>query len=421
MSVSVKKSAVLDVRHIKTLRSLPMLSQDTIDVIKSTIPLLEEHGDAITQTFYKRMFERNPQLKNIFNMTNQATGDQPRSLRESVVAYAANIDNLAALVPAVKRIAHKHTSLGVQANMYPIVGENLLAAIQDVLSLPDEHAALTAWGEAYGALADILIGAEAELYTESDKKEGGWKGFREFYIDRIVEETPEVKSFYLRPLDLADLPDFEAGQFVGVRVRPDGSEFYSIRQYTLSSTDHAETFRISVKAAPDGSVSNYLHSLKVGESVSLQPPFGVFTLANNKTNKVLLAGGIGMTPMMSLLQGALANATENTTQADNILFVQCDKDEAHQVFKNEMATLKDTHGFAHKLAFDSSDQGDHQGLINKDIIQTWLAEQGFSADNTEVYFCGPRPFMKAANDIFTELGFSAEDIHYEVFGPTTAL
>lgn len=393
------------------------MTPETIAVIKSTIPLLEEHGEAITKTFYQRMFKHNPQLKNIFNMTNQATGDQPRSLRESVIAYAENIDNLPALVPAVKRIAHKHTSLGVQANMYPIVGENLLVAIQEVLGLPDDHVALSAWAEAYGALADILIDAEAEVYRYSDQQPGGWKGFREFYIERIVDETPDVKSFYLRPLDLADLPDFEAGQFVGVRVRPDGSEFYSIRQYTLSSTDHAETFRISVKAMPEGSVSNYLHTCHVGDSVSLQPPFGVFTLANNKPKKVLLAGGIGITPMMTLLKASI----EQGTTASDLLFIQCDKDEQHLVFKEDLETLNNAHGFAHKLVFDNSDKGDLQGFISKEAIQSWLTEQGFSADNAEVYFCGPRPFMKVANDIFTDIGFDVSDIHYEVFGPTTAL
>ena len=99
-----------------------MLSQETINIIKSTVPVLEEHGKTITTVFYKNMFEAHPELLNIFNHANQSQGRQQTALANTVYAAAANIDNLGAILPAVVQIAHKHKSLGITEDQYPIVG-----------------------------------------------------------------------------------------------------------------------------------------------------------------------------------------------------------------------------------------------------------------------------------------------------------
>lgn len=391
-----------------------MLQAQTLEVIKSTVPLLEEHGRAITDVFYDRLFTNHPFLKNIFNMANQGKGEQSRALSDAVLAYAKNIDNVEVLLPVVQRIAHKHVSLGVQASHYAVVGENLLAAIQQVLSLPDDHAALTAWGEAYGILAEVFIGVEKELYAANDEQHGGWEGFREFYIDRIVEETPEVKSFYFKPIDLESVPSFKGGQYVGVRVRPDGSEHYQIRQYSLSKRGE---LRVSVKAEHEGAVSNYLHSCQAGDAVSLQAPMGVFTLSEQKKKHVFIAGGVGITPLMSMLEEAI----EQGASAEDVLFIQCAKDEEHQIFKQDLVELKASQGFQHKLCYENSQSGDHQGYLNQEILGQWTQELDFDPSNAQVYFCGPKPFMAVLNQFFIGLGYVEEDIHYEVFGPTTSL
>jgi len=390
-----------------------MLDTQTIDVIKSTVPLLEEHGRTITDVFYKNLFENHPYLKNIFNMANQGKGEQSRALSDAVLAYAKNIDNVEILLPVVRRIAHKHVSLGIQAKHYGVVGENLLIAIQHVLSLPDDHIALQAWAQAYGILADVFIGVENDLYAANDEQAGGWEGFREFYIDRIVVETPEVKSFYFKPIDLEAVPSFNGGQYLGVRVRPDGAEHYQIRQYSLS-TKAGGQFRISVKAEHEGVVSNYLHSCKVGDAVSLQAPTGVFTLSEQRKKHIFIAGGVGITPLMSMLQEALE-------QGDDAMFVQCAKDEDHQIFQQDLAELKAAKDFQHKLCYENSQKGDHQGYLNQQVIAQWLFDSGFNSDNAQIYFCGPKPFMAVLNQFFLNLGFATSDIHYEVFGPTTSL
>ena len=103
-----------------------MLSQQHIDTVKATIPLLASAGTAITEHFYKRMFSHNPELKDVFNMTHQRTGGQPAALFNAIAAYATHIDNLEVLTSAVMRIAHKHTSFNIQPNQYDIVGHHLI-------------------------------------------------------------------------------------------------------------------------------------------------------------------------------------------------------------------------------------------------------------------------------------------------------
>jgi len=391
-----------------------MLSTETIHTIKSTVPLLEQHGRAITDAFYPELFRKYPFLKNIFNMANQGKGDQSRALSDAVIAYANNIDNVETLLPTVARIANKHASLGVQQKHYEAVGETLLEAIQTVLVLPNHHPALLAWAEAYDVLAQVFVDAETIIYKANTEQLGGWLGFRDFYIDRIVEETPEVKSFYLKPVDLEPVPSFKGGQYVGVRVRPQGSEYQQIRQYSLSRFNH---LRISVKAEKNGLVSNHLHNSQVGDCVQLQAPTGVFTLANRSKKHIFIAGGVGITPLMSMLEQALSEGA----QKQDVMFIQCSRDQAHQIFAEDIAALVHQDQFIHKRCFEYSNEGDHQGYLNVDMLQKWLKPHEFNADNAQVYFCGPKPFMTLLNRCFLNLGFNAQDIHCETFGPTIAL
>ena len=184
-----------------------MLTKQTIDTIKATVPVLEVHGLAITKTFYANLFKDNPQLLNIFNHTNQKKDRQQTALANTVYAAAVHIENLEAIVPAVVQIANKHVSLGILPEHYPIVGKYLLAAIKEVLGDAATDEIIEAWGLAYGVIADIFISVEEDLYKAAENN-GGWRLFKDFKIAKIVEESDAVKSFYLQPVDGAPLPAF---------------------------------------------------------------------------------------------------------------------------------------------------------------------------------------------------------------------
>lgn len=142
------------------------LSAETIAIVKATGPALQQHGVAITTRMYERLFQY-AAIRDLFDLAAQASGEQPRRLAAAILGYAQNIDKLENLTAAVNRMVQRHVETGVKAEHYPFVAEALLPAIRDVLGAEvASDAVLSAWGEAYWFLADLLIAAEASRYAE---------------------------------------------------------------------------------------------------------------------------------------------------------------------------------------------------------------------------------------------------------------
>jgi nitric oxide dioxygenase len=139
------------------------LSPETIAIVKSTAPALQQHGVAITTRMYERLFV-DPAIKALFDQAAQESGEQPKRLAGAILAFAKNVDNLGALNQAVERMAARHVETGVKPEHYPAVAAALLPAIKDVLGDAVDDAVLNAWGEAYWMLAEILIGVERTKY-----------------------------------------------------------------------------------------------------------------------------------------------------------------------------------------------------------------------------------------------------------------
>jgi nitric oxide dioxygenase len=138
------------------------MTQETINIVKQTAPLIKEKKEEITTTMYKIMFTKYPKVKEMFK---DATPDQYKKLANAVYAYAANIDKLENLKSGIETMAIAHVKTNVKAEHYPIVGECLLEAVRKVLN--PEQKVLDAWAEAYQFLADALIKKEQELYGKA--------------------------------------------------------------------------------------------------------------------------------------------------------------------------------------------------------------------------------------------------------------
>lgn len=137
------------------------LSAETITLVKSTAPALQEHGLEITRRMYERLFV-DPEIKILFDQAAQASGEQPRRLAAAILAFAQNVDKLEVLAPAIERIASRHVATHVKPAHYPAVANALLPAIKDILGHAATPEVLDAWGEAYWFLANVLIAREAE-------------------------------------------------------------------------------------------------------------------------------------------------------------------------------------------------------------------------------------------------------------------
>ena len=404
-----------------------MLDEKTIDIIKSTVPVLEEHGVSITKRFYELLFTNHPELLNVFNHVNQKQGRQQTALANAVLAAAKYIDNLSVILPAVTQIAQKHRSLGIKPEQYPIVGENLIQAIKDVLKEAANDEIIEAWTKAYGEIADAFIGIERDLYGAAEKAVGGWKDFRPFTIWKKVVESDVITSFYLKSLDGKEIATFTPGQYISVKVNIPGQEYTHIRQYSLSDSPEKDYYRISVKREsgreniPDGMVSNYLHSsINEGDTLSISAPGGDFALTPTKKPIVLLSGGVGITPMMSMF-----NYMREKQQVlpVPVTFI-------HAAINGNVHAFKDTRSnsvsnkqlnifYAYEKPTETDrkeNRFDHEGYIDATILNKWITDK-----ESVVYFCGPVPFMKAMKTALIEIGIPVDHIHYEFFGPSLSI
>lgn len=402
-----------------------MLSPQTIAIVKEITPAVAANAETITSRFYERMFEKNPEVKSFFNQAHQHSGGQQRALAGAICAYFSNIDDLEKLVPAVELIAQKHCSLGVQAEHYPIVGENLLAAIRDVMGDAATPEILDAVGEAYQVLADICIDREREIYEAQARRPGGWNGKRRFVVDRKVPENELITSFYLVPEDGGELPGFLPGQYLTIHQEHPETPT-SPRNYSLSDRPGTGYFRISVKreAAPEGGcpaglISNHLHdAVEPGDVVKLGPPCGEFILdpaALGDRPVVFLAGGIGVTPLLSMAKTLVHERPDHPVQ-----FFQAARNSHVHTFAEEVRDLAARAGnLETKVYYDAPLVGDLEagrcdasGIVDVELLREWSPHE-----TAEFYFCGPKPFMQTIYSGLKELGVGDDRIHFEFFGP----
>ncbi len=401
-----------------------MLTPDQIAIVKSTVPLLESAGPAITQHFYQRMFSHNPELKDIFNLSHQHSGGQPVALFNAVAAYAKYIDNLPVLTAAVERIAHKHTSFNIQPEQYNIVGHHLIQTLKELA--PDAFTAEVenAWVAAYQQLANIFIGREAEIYQANASAAGGWQGARKFKVQEKRQESELVTSFVFVPVDGQPVVDFQSGQYLGIRVQPESSDYQEIRQYSLSDRANGNSYRISVKreAAQDtngkpGIVSNYLHDhIEVNDELELFAPAGDFFFTDHQRPVVAISAGVGLTPMISIVETLAAKQYQQP-----VLFLHACENSAQHSFARRIHELSECLPLNSHIWYRQDNAAENQeGLsqnIHHGLMQLENVKQQLPLADGDFYLCGPVGFMQFAKQQLLELGVDQGRIHYEVFGP----
>lgn len=391
-----------------------MLTDAQRAIIKATIPLLETGGEALTTHFYKIMLGEHPEVRPLFNQAHQASGDQPRALANSVLMYARHIDRLEGLGELPAQIISKHVSLQVQPDQYAIVGACLLRAIREVLGAEiATDAVLEAWGAAYQQLADILIAAEEQVYAAIEAAPGGWRGARSFRVARKTPESSVITSFYLEPVDGGPVIGHQPGQYLGLRLIIDGVE--QRRNYSLSGSSDGKGLRISVKREPGGLVSSHLHDqVREGDTLEVFPPAGHFTLKPGDKPVVLISGGVGITPMLPMLDAALASGRV-------VYFIHCARDRAVHAFRDAIDELAARHPQLRRFYCyeqgSAADGVDATGLLDQQRLAQWLPE----TRDVDAYFLGPKPFMAVVKRGLQALGVPEAQTRYEFFGPAAAL
>lgn len=396
------------------------LTAGTISLVRASVPALLEHGTAITTAMYARLFE-DEHVRDLFNHANQGEGGaQVHALAAAILGYAQNIENLGALAPLVERIAQKHIGFHILPAHYPYVARALIGALRDVLGEAATPELLAAWGEAYWFLANILKSREAVIRDGIERSTGGWHGWRRFHIERKIAESSVITSFVLRPVDSEPVLAHRPGQYLTFRLERPGAEPLK-RNYSISSAPNGSTYRISVKREPQGAASRWLHDhLAVGGILEVTPPAGDFFLPDVPPRPViLLSGGVGLTPMVSMVEHI---ANHHPTVSAHYVHGAINGD-THAMDAHVRAVAA-RHGRTSVTTFYSEPgendvagrTHDADGMITID----WLRRNTPLTD-ADVYLCGPKPFLRAFVGGLSLAGVAADRIHYEFFGPADEL
>lgn len=380
------------------------------EIVTATLPLIGANIDAITKSFYRRLFDAHPSLlRNLFNRGNQAQGAQQRALAASIATFATHLVDPALPHPSelLSRIGHKHASLGVTPDQYPIVHEHLFAAIVEVLGADTVTAPVAeAWDRVYWIMAQTLIDMERELYAEAGVSDGDV--YRRAQVLSRVDDPSGAILVTVRTDG-----GFAPGQYVSVGVTMrDGAR--QIRQYSLVNLGGSGELTFAVKpvdavsAAPAGEVSTWIRdNLHVGDLLDVTVPFGDLPTPPAGVPLVLISAGIGITPMMSILESVAAGASETVMRV-----LHADRsDQSHPLRERQhelMALLPNAtldvwyeDGLTHGI------DGAHPGRLSLDGITL--------PDDAEVYLCGNDGFVRALRDQLLVRGVTR--VHCELFSP----
>jgi uncharacterized protein len=255
-----------------------------------------------------------------------------------------------------------------------------------------------------------------------------WSDWRDFVVVRKVQESEEITSFYLQPVDRAKIPNFQPGQFLTIKLDIPGQAKPVIRTYSLS--DYAEPcdyYRLSIKREPappklavmPGIASNFMHdSIQVGAVIPAKPPSGRFFLdVHQSIPAVFISNGVGITPMVSMVK-----AVTQLNPARPVWFVHGAREGRFHAFRDEVRALAQQNPnlrihftYSRPRSIDR-DHHHSSGYVDADLIQSLVPP------NAEYFLCGSPPFLDAIRAGLNRAGVPANRVFFEVFAkasPTT--
>jgi uncharacterized protein len=270
--------------------------------------------------------------------------------------------------------------------------------------------------------------AAAALAARADKHHYlGWSGTRKLRVSAVVDETVDIKSLYLTDPDGGTLPRFEPGQYLTCHFDTAAGEKPLVRCYSLSDRPREEYYRLTVKRcpppvdsphAPPGRGSSRVHAMQVGELLAISAPRGGFFLDPRRRHPlVLIAGGIGVTPLVSML-AALAETNDDR----DVYFFYGVRNSREHPLRDQLDELVRAYPHIHQfvaysqpLAEDREHDDFHRrGRITVDYIRSVVPVGQF-----DYYLCGPGAMMEDLVEGLLAAGVPEDRILYEAFGPAS--
>lgn len=280
-------------------------------------------------------------------------------------------------------------------------------------------------GTGCGALVGLVSGRKAttkESTTRSITSSNTWQDWRNFVVVRKVKESEEITSFYLKPEDNGEIPNFQPGQFLTIKLDIPGQARPVIRTYSLSDySEPCEYYRLSIKrepapqglAVPPGIASNFMHDrIHEGAIVPAKPPTGNFVLnVNQSLPAVLISNGVGITPMLSMVK-ACSRLNPNRP----IWFLHGARDGRFHACRDEVLAIASQNPNLHVhfcYSRPRAEDGGHYhgiGYIDAALVKSLVQQEA------EYFLCGSPAFMESIIAGLKESGVASNCILFESFG-----
>jgi ferredoxin-NADP reductase len=264
---------------------------------------------------------------------------------------------------------------------------------------------------------------------EAEQAQLGWNGLRKFTVDKKNPECADVCAFYLKPHDGRPLPAFKPGQYLTFQLDLPGRDKPLVRCYSISDSPHRKDYyRVTIKkekappdkpGVPPGAGSSYFNDVvKEGDILNVKAPTGHFCLDMTKSNPVvLIAGGVGITPMLSM-----ANAIAASGSKREAWFFFGVRNQHEHIHKAELEKLAAENENIHlHVCYSKPGEKDVKGrdYHNEGRVSIELLKELLPSNNFEYYLCGSGAFMKSLTDGLEAWGVPDKDVYFEAFGPAT--
>ncbi|MFW9177834.1 globin domain-containing protein [Corynebacterium amycolatum] len=381
------------------------LTPEQAEVVTQTLPVVGANIEKITPNFYNRMFAAHPELiADTFNRGNQKQGAQQKALAASVATFAATLVDPDAPAPEelLSRIGHKHISVGIKPEQYPIVHKHLFDAIEEILT-PEvfQGAVRDAWDAVYLEMQRVLIDFEKGLYDDLGVEAGDV--FRAAHVVSREERGDDVAVFSVK-LDDETPVSYLPGQYISVRqTMPDGAG--QLRQYSLvGGKEGVLTFAVrrvdASEDLPAGEVSTQLwEKVQPGDAIEISLPAGDLVLDTKSDDPVvLISAGIGATPMIGMLDALVAADSKR-----DVVVLHADRAENADALRAERDNAVAALANARQQVWYEPD------LMN-------LADMELP-EGAQYYLCGGNGFLQAIRQQLADRGVARDNVHFELFSP----
>lgn len=381
------------------------LTPEQAEIVTQTLPIVGANIEKITPNFYNRMFAAHPELiADTFNRGNQKQGAQQKALAASVATFAATLVDPDAPAPEelLSRIGHKHISVGIKPEQYPIVHKHLFDAIEEILT-PEvfQGAVRDAWDAVYLEMQRVLINFEKGLYDDLGVEAGDV--FRAAHVVSREERGDDVAVFSVK-LDDESPVSYLPGQYISVRqTMPDGAR--QLRQYSLvGGKEGVLTFAVrrvdASEDLPAGEVSTQLwEKVQPGDAIEISLPVGDLVLDTKSDDPVvLISAGIGATPMIGMLDALVAADSKR-----DVVVLHADRAEAADALRAERDNAVAALANARQQVWYEPDLMD---LTDVDL-----------PEGAQYYLCGGNGFLQAVRKQLADRGVDRSNVHFELFSP----